>query len=94
MKKRNIKGTICMTASMSGSIANKGEPLVIFSNETDSQVSHVLRTIHPRQHYCKCAEVQLLNGEHTVSESTYVMTISDLTELMSRPFRLVTSVQP
>jgi hypothetical protein len=40
---------------------------------TDSQVSHVLLTIHPRQHYCKCAEVQLPSGEHTVSESTYVI---------------------
>lgn len=30
MKKRNIKGSICMTASMSGSIANKGEFLPLY----------------------------------------------------------------
>jgi hypothetical protein len=72
MKKRNIKGTICMTASMSGSIANKGESLIVIMDTTDGQVSHVSLTTHPRQHYCKCAGVQLLNGEHMVSESTYV----------------------
>jgi hypothetical protein len=72
MKKRNIKGSICMTASMSGSIANKGEFMLIYMDTTDSQVSHVWLTTHPRQHYCKCAEVLLLSGELTASESTYV----------------------
>jgi hypothetical protein len=72
MKKRNIKGSICMTASMSGSIANKGESVVIIMYTADGQVSHASLTTHPRQHCCKCAGVLPLNGEHTVSESTYV----------------------
>jgi len=59
-----------MTASMSGSIANKGKSDANIETEADKQDSHVLRTTPLKQLCCKCAEVQRLNGEHMESEST------------------------